>query len=84
MSSSLYVLPRAQKELDDIRGKLFERLSEAVMLLAKNPRPHGVKKMSADEGFRVRVGDFRVLYRIDDAAKKIFVYRVKHRKEVYR
>lgn len=52
--------------------------------LGKNPRPQGAIKLSAEEGHRVRMGSYRVLYRIDDRMKVVFVYRVKHRREAYR
>lgn len=44
----------------------------------------GCQKLVGEDGYRIRVGDYRILYRIDDSAKAIYTYRVKHRKEVYR
>jgi mRNA interferase RelE/StbE len=54
------------------------------MLLSDNPRHSGSKKLTAREGYRIRVGDYRVLYKIDDNAKVVTVYRVKARGDVYR
>ncbi|MBI4126422.1 MAG: type II toxin-antitoxin system RelE/ParE family toxin [Deltaproteobacteria bacterium] len=84
MTYQVLLLPSAQRDVDDIRGKLFDRLKSAITILASNPRPRGSLKMTGEGGYRVRVGDYRILYRIDDALKKIFIYRIKHRREVYR
>jgi mRNA interferase RelE/StbE len=61
-----------------------ERVNMAISHLAENPRSPGVKKLTAREGYRVRVGDYRILYRIDDEAKVVIIYRVMGRGEVYR
>jgi mRNA interferase RelE/StbE len=61
-----------------------ERVNQAIAHLAENPRPQGSKKLTAGEGYRLRVGDYRILYQIDDTAKLIIVYRVVSRGDVYR
>jgi mRNA interferase RelE/StbE len=78
------IIPKAQKDLDDIRGKLFEQLSEAILALADEPRPQGAVKLTGLEGYRIRVRDMRILYRVDDQAKEVIVYRIRYRREVYR
>ena len=81
----LTVIPRAVKDLDKLEGKLFTQITEAIQALADDPRPPGSLKLSDEEnGYRVRVRDIRILYRVDDRAKEVIVYRVKHRREVYR
>jgi mRNA interferase RelE/StbE len=60
------------------------RVNAAIARLAENPQPFGSKKLTAKEGYRLRVGDYRVLYRIDDGARTVTVYRVKSRGDVYR
>jgi mRNA interferase RelE/StbE len=53
--------------------------------LATNPRPRGVGKLAGEDGIlRVRIGEFRILYRIEDAALLVLIIRVGHRREVYR
>jgi len=52
--------------------------------LGQNPRPPDAKKLKGDAGYSLRVGTYRVLYDIDDQAKTITIYRIKHRKEAYR
>lgn len=81
---SLKVIPRAQRDLDKFRGKLFEEIKARVLSLRDNPRPHGSEKLTREEGYRIRFRDIRILYRIDDRDKEVIIYRVKHRKEAYR
>jgi len=58
---------------------------EKIASLEVNLRPQGIKKLRLEgETYRLRVRDIRIIYRIDDREKKVFIYRVKHRKEAYR
>lgn len=84
MTYQVLLLPRACKDLDSLDGRIFLKVSDAIKTLAKNPRPVGCKKLSNDEGFRIRIGDYRIVYRVDDKEKKVFIYRARHRREVYR
>jgi mRNA interferase RelE/StbE len=52
--------------------------------LADNPRPSGVMKLSGREAWRIRIGDYRVIYTIDDAKKEAVIYAIGHRREIYR
>ncbi len=78
------IIRAAQRDLDDLAGELFDAVNEAVVERGIQPRPHGSMMLSGREGYRIRVRDMRVLYRIDDEAKEVIVYRVKHRREVCR
>ena len=81
---SLEIKQSAQKELDALDDTLFTRIDRKILALAENPRPSGCKKLKGyKDQWRVRVGDWRVLYIIDDAAKLVSVMRVAHRREVY-
>lgn len=80
----LKILPAAQKDLDRLQGKIFNKIKNEVILLANNPRPYGALKLTNDDGYRIRVGDYRIIYRINEKTKEIYIYRIKHRKEVYR
>lgn len=75
--------PRAQRDLNRLRGKTWTRVKEALINLTHTPRPHGCVKLSTG-AWRIRVGDIRVLYDIDDKARAIEVLRIKHRRESYR
>ena len=75
----------AERDLRRLPRVLFERVNERILSLRDDPRPHGVRKLSgALEGWRVRVGDYRILYQIDDEAQTVTIVRVRHRREVYR
>ncbi|MBI2119284.1 MAG: type II toxin-antitoxin system RelE/ParE family toxin [Elusimicrobia bacterium] len=80
----LKVLPSAQRDLDSLDSLLFERIKSKLLELRQDPRPIGIVKLINEEGYRVRIGNYRALYRIDDRNKLIYLYRIKHRKEVYR
>jgi mRNA interferase RelE/StbE len=77
----------AEKDLQRLDGGIQGRVLEAVDGLADNPRPWGYRKLEGrrrDDAFRIRVGDYRVIYVVDDKAKMVTVERVRHRREVYR
>jgi len=80
----IYLLPQAQKDLDAFKGKIFKQLENKIASLSKNPRPPGSVKLTAEEGYRLKSGNYRIIYRIEDKEKIIFIYRIKHRKEVYK
>lgn len=73
----------AQKELKSLPNKELKKVIEKISSLAINPRPAGCKKLSGDEKYRIRVGNYRVLYSIEDDILTIFIVKVGHRKDVY-
>ncbi len=81
---SLVVKQSAQKELDALDDVMFARVDRKILTLADDPRPAGCKKLKGSrDHWRVRVGDWRVLYIIDDAEGLVSVTRIAHRREVY-
>ena len=74
----------AGKELRRIRGKDQSRIIARIQQLASNPRPPGSKKLSGEEKYRVRQGDFRILYKIEDEIVTVFVVRIAQRGEAYK
>ena len=80
----LKIIPQCEKDLDSIGGRDFDALKKKVLSLSANPRPFGCQKLTNEDGYRIRMGDFRILYRIDDNAKEVIIYRIKHRREAYR
>ena len=81
---SLEIKRSAQKELDALDDALFTRIDRKLLALADDPRPPGSKKLKGyKDQWRVRVGDWRVPYIIEDAAKLVSITRVAHRREVY-
>jgi len=75
--------PRAQRDLDRLRGTTWEWVRDALLVLAQIPRPKGCVKLSTC-AWRIRVGNIRVLYDIDDKAKTVEVLRIGHRRSIYR
>ncbi|MCK9873265.1 type II toxin-antitoxin system RelE/ParE family toxin [Nocardiopsis dassonvillei] len=73
----------ARKELRKLDGSVRKRIVEAVADLADDPRPDGCKKLKARDGYRIRVGDYRVVYTIDDGQITVVVVKVGARGDVY-
>jgi mRNA interferase RelE/StbE len=81
---TVLILRRAQKELAQLSPEAYGRVREAIRALAQDPRPQGCRKLTAREGCRVRVGDYRLVYEIDDKQRTVLVLHVGHRRDVYR
>lgn len=81
---SIEIKPSALKELDALDDGVFTRVDRKILGLADNPRPAGSKKLRGYKDlWRIRIGDWRVVYIIDDAAERVMITRVAHRREVY-
>ncbi len=72
------------KDFDSIPRKDLQRIIVAIQSLADDPRPPQSKKLSGLEQYRLRQGDYRILYTIADAVLIVFVIAVGHRREIYR
>lgn len=81
---SIEIKRSAAKEIERLPNKDLKAVLKKIDLLAENPRPKGCKKLSNEEKYRIRIGDYRVLYLIDDGAIVIYVVKVGHRGDVYR
>jgi mRNA interferase RelE/StbE len=86
MPYTVSIKPRAEKYLAGIRDqRLFRRLRDAIGALETNPRPPGcVKLQGADELYRVRVGDYRIIYEVQDSVLVVLVVQIGNRRDVYR
>ena len=81
---SLEIKSSAQRELNRLDNELFARIDRKILALADNPRPAGCKKLRGrKDQWRIRVGDWRVVYIIDDTRTLVSITRVAHRREVY-
>ena len=83
-SYSVVIKRSAAKELEDVPRKDRQKLVGKIQGLASNPRPEGCEKQAGQDRYRIRHGDYRVLYEIDDIVVVVTVVRVAHRREVYR
>ena len=85
MALSTKYEPSAQKQLDALKGDIHGRIVKAVRKLKDNPRPVGCKKLKGlDDTYRIRVGDYRIVYEIHDDVLIVLVIRIAHRREAYR
>lgn len=81
----LTVAARASKDLATLPSALAQRVDAAILALSREPRPAGVKKLKGVLDLRrVRVGDYRVVYSIDDATRVVDIIGIPHRSKAYR
>ena len=82
---SVVVLRAATRAMERLHPDAWMRIRQAIRTLAAEPRPVGCKRLAADEAlYRVRVGDYRIIYEVRDGELVVLVVRVGHRREVYR
>jgi len=74
----------AVKELEDIPKKDIKKIIKRIQSLALNPRSSGAKKLSDQERYRIRQGDYRIVYSIQDNEFTVHIYKIGHRREIYR
>lgn len=85
MAYEVQILKAARPEIAALPGKSRARIGTAIDNLAEDPRPNGVEPIQGLAGhWRVRVGDYRVLYAIEEVVRVVTVTRVGHRRDVYR
>ena len=74
----------AAKELEDIPNKDLQKIVRRIQSLAQNPRPRGPQKVSGQEQYRVRQGNYRIVYSIEDEGSILDIVKIGHRREIYR
>ena len=84
MTYQIQVLRRAQKALARLPKQDYERVRDAIAALADDPRPGGCKKLTGREGWRIRVGPYRVIYEVADIVRIVTILDVGNRRDVYR
>jgi mRNA interferase RelE/StbE len=83
-SYAIEVKPSARKELEALPGTVLARIIQKIESLGRAPRPSGCKKLKGyKDQWRIRAGDWRIIYIIDDTLKTVNVTRIAHRSEVY-
>lgn len=83
MSYEVLILRRAQKELAGLPKADYQRMRDAIEALATEPRPASCKKLTGRDGWRIRSGNYRAIYEIDDALETVTVLHVGDRKDIY-
>ena len=86
MSYTVLLERQAEKELRSLPSQILRRIDKRLLALSTEPWPRGAVKLKAKEGegWRIKTGDYRILYMVDKTQKVIKVYRIKHRREAYR
>ncbi len=81
---TVIIRPSAEKEMFGLEKIEQKKIFNALEKLAHHPRPAGCKKLIGSPLWRIRVGNYRIVYSIEDNVLKVFIIRIAHRKEVYR
>lgn len=85
MKYSVVALPSAERDLIRVPPREWQRIRDKIDGLVSNPRGVGSRKLQGmKDCYRLRCGNYRILYRIDDVAKRVIIYAIGHRKDVYR
>lgn len=85
MAYEIQLTSRAQKSLKKLEKRVLAKIASIIDSLETDPRPNGVKKMKGhDNRYRVREGDYRVVYQIDDGKLLVLIIDIGHRKDIYR
>ena len=82
---NVFIKPSALKELESIDSKKDRRrIVRAIRSLAEDPRPAGCRKLSGKDKYRIRCGQYRIIYAVQDAVLVVTIVKVGHRRDVYR
>jgi mRNA interferase RelE/StbE len=84
VSYEVRIIRSAEKEMDKLPEAVFNRISKRIISLEDNPRPRGIKKLSDRNEYRLRVGNYRILYTISDSENIVTIVAVGHRSQAYR
>ncbi len=74
----------AQKQISKLDNKAIPQIKTAISNLSENPRPFGYKKLKGEEAYRIRIGDYRIIYEINTDKVIVVIVSVGHRKEIYK
>lgn len=84
MRYTLHIVPSAEKQFLRLNPSLQTRIQSKFFLLEENPRPQGSQKLHGSDFYRIRIGDYRLIYGIDDKERIVKILDIGHRREVYR
>ncbi len=80
----ILIKPSAKKELEKLPKKDLQKIVVKIKNLSSEPRPEGSEKLSADDKFRIRQGNYRIVYSIEDDKLIVLVVKIGHRRDIYR
>ncbi len=81
MNYQIIIETKVDKETRKIPKSDMQKIDQTIFTLGNNPRPKGCLKLTDKEGYRIRVGNYRILYKIDDKSKIVIIYRIKRKSE---
>jgi mRNA interferase RelE/StbE len=84
MKYSVKIIPRAEKEYSKLPAAVQDRIRKRIISLEENPRPFGSKKLKETDYYRIRIGEYRIIYSIQDKSRSVKVLSIAGRKEIYR
>ena len=84
MDYKVLIKPSASKDLDTLPDKEVKKILFHIFQLKEEPRPVGVQKLTNQDGYRIRSGNYRILFEVEEKTKTVLIYRIKHRKDVYK
>jgi mRNA interferase RelE/StbE len=84
MKYTVFIERYAQKQILKLDKKAIPLIKSAIASLSDNPRPQGYKKLKGEDAYRIRIGDYRVIYEINDDRIIVTVVSVGHRKDIYK
>lgn len=85
MSYQVNFAKPAERALLKLQSSIIRRLEPVILSLEETPRPEGVKKLKMfNDRYRIRVGDYRVIYHVDDDFKEVVILKIAHRSDAYR
>lgn len=84
MKYKVWILRRAQKELANLPVRSYTRIRNAIRDLSNDPRPRGCLKLKQREGWRIRIGNYRIIYEINNNKQVVTILHIGHRRDVYR
>ncbi len=84
MSYAVSIRRSAQRELEAIASPFHENITDKMLSLVATPRPPGCKILQGSDKWRIRIGNYRLIYEIDDSAQAVIVIKIAHRSDVYR
>ena len=80
----IQIKPSAVKELEKLPGKDLQKIISKIKSLSDDPRPPGCEKLSGDEKYRIRQGNYRIVYAIEDGILIVFVVKIGHGRDIYK
>ncbi len=84
MTYTVLITRAAERDLDRLSADIHFRITQRILRLEDAPRPVGTRKLQAQDQYRLRVGEYRVLYQIYDNSQTVTIVGVAHRREAYR